>query len=65
VSNSGFSEDGLVAFGQGKRVICMDGLDLFETLSRDLPLNHVVEKKVRWAAETGKPFARVRDLFPT
>jgi len=65
VSNSGFSEDGLVAFGRGKRVICMDGLDLFETLSRELPLNHVLEKKVRRAAETGQPFARVRDLFPT
>lgn len=65
VSNSGFTEDGLVAFGRGKRVVCMDGLDLFETLSRDLPLNYVLERKVRRAAETGLPFARVRDLFPT
>ena len=65
VSNSGFTEDGLVAFGRGKRVICMDGLDLFETLSRELPLNHVMDRKVRRAAETGQPFARVRDLFPT
>ena len=65
VSNSGFTEDGLVAFGRGKRVVCMDGLDLYETLSRELPLNHVLESKVRRAAETGFPFARVRDLFPT
>lgn len=65
VSNSGFTEDGLIAFGRGKRVVCMDGLDLFETLSRELPLNHVLERKVRRAAETGLPFARVRDLFPT
>jgi hypothetical protein len=65
VSNSGFTEDGLVAFGKGKRVVCMDGLDLYETLSRELPLNHVLESKVRRAAETGLPFARVRDLFPT
>jgi predicted protein tyrosine phosphatase len=64
VSNSGFTEDGLVAFGKGKRVICMDGLDLYETLSRELPLNHVLESKVRRAAETGLPFARVRELFP-
>jgi restriction endonuclease Mrr len=64
VSNSGFTEDGLIAFGRGKRVICMDGLDLFDTLSRELPLNHVLESKVRRAAETGFPFARVRDLFP-
>ena len=65
VSNSGFTEDGLAAFGRGKRVICMDDLDLFETLSRELPLNHVMDRKVRRAAETGQPFARVRDLFPT
>lgn len=64
VSNSGFTEDGLAAFGRGKRVVCMDGLDLYETLSRELPLNHVLESKVRRAAETGLPFARVRDLFP-
>ena len=64
VSNSGFTEDGLAAFGRGKRVICMDGLDLFETLNRELPLNYVLESKVRRAAETGLPFARVRDLFP-
>lgn len=65
VSNSGFTEDGLVAFGRGKRVVCMDGLDLYETLNRELPLNHVLERKVRRAAETGMCFARVRDLFPT
>lgn len=64
VSNSGFTDDGLVAFGRGKRVICMDGYDLYETLHREIPLNHVLERKVRRAAETGSPFVRVRDLFP-
>lgn len=64
VSNSGFTEDGLAAFGRGKRVICMDGLDLYEMLDRELPLNQVLERKVRRAAETGAPFIRVRDLFP-
>ncbi|BAK76725.1 protein of unknown function [Pseudogulbenkiania sp. NH8B] len=63
VSNSGFTPEGLAAFGKGKRVICMDGLDLYETLDRELPLNHVLERKVRRAAETGLPFERVRDLF--
>lgn len=65
VSNSGFSEDGIVAFGRGKRVICMDGLDLYEMLDREIPLNQVLERKVRRAAETGMPFLRVRDLFPS
>lgn len=64
VSNSGFSEDGLVAFGRGKRVVCMDGFDLYETLDREIPLSQVLERKVRRAAETGSPFVRVRDLFP-
>jgi hypothetical protein len=65
ISNSGFTEDGLAAFGRGKRVICMDGLDLHDTMHREIPLNLVLDRKVRRAAETGFPFARVRDLFPT
>jgi hypothetical protein len=64
VSNSGFTEGGLLAFGRGKRVICMDGLDLFDALRRGIALNHVLECKVRRAAETGATFSRVRDLFP-
>ncbi|MCD5963413.1 MULTISPECIES: restriction endonuclease [Gammaproteobacteria] len=64
VSNSGFSDDGLVAFGRGKRVICMDGLDLYDLLDREIPFNQVLERKVRRAAETGMPFVRVRDIFP-
>jgi hypothetical protein len=64
VSNSGFTADGLAAFGRGKRSVCMDGLDLFETLSRELPLTEVLSRKVRRAAETGLAFSRVRDLFP-
>ncbi len=63
ISHAGFSEDGLAAWGRGKRVICMDGLDLYEMLQRGLPLDHVLDRKVRRAAETGMAFARVRDLF--
>jgi hypothetical protein len=64
ISNSGFTEDGLTAFGRGKRIICMDGYDLYEMLDREIPVNQVPERKVRRAAETGSPFIRVRDLFP-
>jgi hypothetical protein len=64
VSESGFTEDGLFAFGRGKRVVCMDGLDLYEMLEKRLPLSDVLAAKVRRAAESGKPFVRVRDLFP-
>lgn len=65
MSHSGFTDDGLATFGRGKRLVCMDGLDLYETQSRELPLNYVPERKVARAAETGLPFARVRDPFPT
>lgn len=63
ISESGFSEDGLIAFGKGKRVICMDGLDLYEMLDKNLPFCEVVSKKARRAAESGNPFVRVRDIY--
>lgn len=62
ISNSGFTEDGLLAFGTGKSLICMDGLDLSEILLGRLSFQSVLSKKVRRAAETGRPFVRVRDL---
>lgn len=37
---------------------------LYDLLDREIPLTHVLEGKVRRAAETGSPFVRVRDLFP-
>lgn len=64
VSNSGFTEDGLTAFGRGKRVICMDGLDIYDMLDREISLTQILARKVRRAAESGSPFVRVRDLFP-
>lgn len=63
VSHAGFSEDGLAAWGRGKRVVCMDGLDLYEMLERKLPFDHVLDRKIRRAAETGSAFVRVRELF--
>lgn len=63
VSNSGFSEDGLIAFGKGKSVVCMDGLDISDMLQKRLTFNEVLSKKVRRTAETGKPFVRVRELI--
>lgn len=64
VSYSGFTHEGLDAFGRGKRIICMDGHDIYEALSRDIPLTHVLSEKVRKASETGSAFHQVRDLFP-
>lgn len=65
ISYCGFSVDGLHAFGRGKKVICMDGFDMSEAFMRELPLNVVLDRKVRHAGETGEVFGRVRDLFPS
>ena len=62
ISQSGFTSEGLDAFGRGKSVVCMDGLDLHDVLSRRLDLRDVIALKVRRAAETGVAFVRVRDL---
>lgn len=63
VSNSGFTEDGLHAFGRAKRIICMDGLDISDALDLELPFTDVLQRKIRRASETGLPFHRVRDIF--
>ena len=53
-------EDGWDA--DAKSIICMDGLDLHEALSGGLDFGAVIATKARRAAETGAPFASVRDL---
>lgn len=63
VSYSGFSEDGLIAYGKGKSLVCMDGFDLSEMLQKKLSLTEVLSKKVRRAAETGQPFVPIRELM--
>lgn len=62
VSISGFSPDGLRAFGRGKRVVCMDGFDLSEILKLRVSFEKAVASKVRRAAETGRPYVPVREL---
>lgn len=63
VSESGFTDDGLHAFGRGKRIVCMDALDLVDMLQRRYALADVLARKVRRAAETGDAFVRVRELY--
>lgn len=66
VSYSGFTPDGITAYSRGScSVVCMDGLDLHDALKAEIPLNHVLEQKVRRSVETGEVLARVRDLFST
>jgi hypothetical protein len=65
ISYSGFSEDGLTAFGRGDatRIICLDGLELWQTIQNKLDLSEVLSLKTRRAAETGRAYVPVRDLF--
>ncbi len=63
IGYSGFSEDGLFAFGRGKKVICMDGRDIHEALSRSIPLDKVIIEKARQAASQGPIFQRVSEML--
>lgn len=65
VSYSGFSDDGLQSFVQGRRtsIICMNGLDLSHVLSGQIDFVEAVERKARRAAETNSAFVPVRELF--
>jgi len=67
VSYSGFSGDGLEAFARGDatRIICLDGLELWDIIEKRLDLSAVLSLKTRRAAETGRAFVPVRELFPT
>ena len=62
VSYSGFSEDAFTALGSGKRIVCMDGLDLYRTLSEGIALQKMLDLKVRRAAETGRAYVPLDEL---
>lgn len=65
ISDAGFTEQGLQAAREShvRRIVCMDGLDIADALERELPLDTVLRRKVRHAAERGQIFASVRTLF--
>ncbi|QOY90070.1 restriction endonuclease [Paludibaculum fermentans] len=65
VSYSGFTEDGLIAFGRGDatRIICIDGFELWQIFNRNLSLTDVLTLKTRRAAETGRAYFPVRELY--
>jgi restriction endonuclease Mrr len=65
VSYSGFTEDGLTAFGRGDatRIICMDGYELWQVVTHRMDLAEVLSLKTRRAAETGRAHFPVRELY--
>lgn len=67
VSYSGFTEDGLTAFARGDatRIICVDGYELWQIMEHKLNLAEVLSLKTRRAAETGRAYVPIRELFMT
>jgi hypothetical protein len=63
VSFAGFTDEGLHAFGRGRRVIGMDGRELYEALGRGIAIDRLISLKVRRAAETGEVFVPLEHLF--
>lgn len=63
ISYSGFSSDGLAAFGMARRMFCVEGRDIYEALERQIPLVDLLRAKIRHAAETGEPFVPIVRLF--
>lgn len=64
VSFGGFSEQGLDAFGKGKRLVCLEGREIKIALEREVGIDALISMKVRRAAETGSVFTPVESLFP-
>lgn len=63
ISYGGFTQEGLHAFGRGRKVICMSGEDIYKALGKRIPIADVIERKVRAAAETGAAFVPLYELF--
>lgn len=63
ISYGGFTQEGLYAFGKGRKVICMSGEDIYKALGQRIPIAEVIDRKVRAAAETGAAFVPLDDLF--
>ncbi len=65
VSDSGFTEDGLIAFSKGKatNIIGVTGQDLFFILSGEISLQDAISLKAKRAAETGEFYVSVFDLI--
>jgi hypothetical protein len=63
VSYGGFSGESFDAF-TARRLIMMDGTDIYFALRRRLDLRLVIGAKTRHHSEKRQPFAKVTDLFP-
>jgi len=65
ISDSGFTEDGLVAFSKGRstNIIGMTGQDIFFILDGAMTFSDAINRKARHAAETGDFYISVFELI--
>lgn len=63
VSHAGYSNPSSAAF-TSRRIILMDGQDIYIALNRRVDPGLVVREKARAASERKNPFAKVLELFP-
>jgi hypothetical protein len=63
VSHAGYSAPSSTAF-TSRRIILMDGQDIYIALNRKLDPGLVIREKARAASERKNPFAKVLELFP-
>ncbi|HDF2344529.1 TPA: restriction endonuclease [Morganella morganii] len=64
ISWEGFTQDGLDAWGKGKRIICVSGYDLFLMLKNNISFRGLMEEKIRRAAETGRFYVKIDEIYP-
>jgi hypothetical protein len=64
ISHSGFSPDGLIAFGKGRptSILGFSGQDLYFVLEGKVSLQEAIAKKARRAAESGEFYIPIFDL---
>lgn len=62
ISWQGFSSDGLIAFGNGNRIVCISGKDIYQCLKSNIPFPVLLEAKLRHASETGECYIAYEDI---
>jgi hypothetical protein len=62
ISWHGFSSEGLKAFGNGNRIVCISGKDIHQCLKSRIPFPVLLEAKLRHASETGQCYIAYEDI---
>lgn len=63
ISYNGFSRDAFAAFTP-RRIVLVDGNDIYVALSRTIPLGTLITEKMRHATDRKTAFVTLQELFP-